>query len=246
MSNHQQVTIVRDTAESNNEVDALAQAQAQAAESQPQSEVPPQETPDRPGWLPEKFQSAEDLAKAYSELERKVGTKAVDFSSMDKYTTEFNESGDLSEESVKAISTNMGIPEQIVRAYVDGQKAVLQSNMSQIMSIAGGEKQYESMTSWAAENMPEAEIDAFNEIMDSGNLNTIRLAVQGLKSRYEQTNGTQGRLIQGETTGLGGGAYRSVAEIVSAMKDPRYAKDPAYRKDVEQRVALSNALGVRQ
>jgi hypothetical protein len=101
------------------------------------------------------------------------------------------------------------------------------------------------MTAWAAENLPEGEIDAFNTVMDSGNLNTIRLAVQGLRARYEQSNGRQGQLIQGETSGTGGSAFRSVAEIVNAMKDPRYAKDPAYRKDVEQRVALSNALGVK-
>jgi hypothetical protein len=30
---------------------------------------------DRPEWLPEKFKSAEDLAKAYSELEKKLGSK---------------------------------------------------------------------------------------------------------------------------------------------------------------------------
>lgn len=242
MSNHQQVTIVRDTAESNNESDALAQAMQQTQHP----EAATQETPaaERPGWLPEKFQSAEDLAKAYSELEKKVGGKGADFPPLDKYTAEFSENGDLSDESIKAISS-MGIPEQIVRAYVDGQKAVYQSNMNQIMSLAGGDKQYEDMTAWASENLPENEIDAFNEIMDSGNLNTIRLAVQGLRSRYEQVNGTQGRLIQGETTGPSGGAFRSVAEIVSAMKDPRYAKDPAYRKDVEQRVAFSNALGVK-
>jgi hypothetical protein len=83
--------------------------------------------------------------------------------------------------------------------------------------------------------------------MDGGDMNTIKMAVQGLQARYAQTNGTQqtGRLIQGDTNGPSGGAFRSVAEIVQAMKDPRYAKDPAYRRDVEQRVALSNALGVR-
>jgi len=30
---------------------------------------------DRPEWLPEKFKSAEDLARAYSELEKKLGTR---------------------------------------------------------------------------------------------------------------------------------------------------------------------------
>lgn len=34
--------------------------------------------PDRPSWLPEKFKSAEDLAKAYGELERKLGSRSAD------------------------------------------------------------------------------------------------------------------------------------------------------------------------
>lgn len=241
MSNHQQVTIVRDTAESNNETDALAVARAEMEKAATET---PQET-ERPGWLPEKFQSAEDLAKAYSELEKKFGgtTKAADFAGLDKYSKEFAQNGDISDDSVKAIAA-MGIPEPLVRAYVEGQKSLQQANINSVMSLAGGEDQYGAMTEWAGTNLDPSEIDAFNDIMDSGNMNTIRMAVQGLKARYEQANGSQGRLIQGETSGPSGGAFRSVAEMVEAMKDPRYAKDPAYRKDVEQRVSLSNALGV--
>ena len=247
MSNHQQVTIVRDTAESNREVDALAQA---VAEQNGTAQAQPQATPvDRPGWLPEKFQNPEDLAKAYGELEKKVGSKdqpKAGFENLEQYSTEFYQNGDLSEESIQAITTNMGIPEQIVRAYVDGQKAVMEGQFTQVMGLVGGDTQYSAMTDWAGENLPEDEVDAFNQIMDSGNMNTIKMAVQGLWARYTQTNGNPGgNLIQGDTTGPSGGAFRSVAEIVQAMKDPRYAKDPAYRKDVEQRVALSNALGVR-
>lgn len=33
------------------------------------------ETPDRPEWLPEKYNTGEDLAKAYKELESKLGSK---------------------------------------------------------------------------------------------------------------------------------------------------------------------------
>jgi hypothetical protein len=247
MSNHQQVTIVRDTAESNNEVDAMAQATAEAQGTAPAQPVTQQQT--RPEWLPQKFQSAEDLAKAYGELEKKVGTKEAPkagFDGLEQYSTEFYQNGDLSDESIQAITTNMGIPEQIVRAYVEGQKAVMDQQFSSVMGLVGGESQYESMTSWAAENLPEDEVDAFNQIMDSGNLSTIKVAVQGLWARYGQVNGNPGaKLIQGETVGPSGGAFRSVAEIVQAMKDPRYAKDPAYRSDVEKRVALSNAMGVR-
>jgi hypothetical protein len=239
MSNHQQITVVRDTAESNGEVDALAQAQAEAAAA---PETPVQET--RPGWLPEKFQNPTDLAKAYTELEKKMSSKGVDLGSLDQYSTEFQQNGDLSPESVQKIVA-MGIPEPLVRAYVDGQKSVMESNVNTIMSMAGGSDQYQGMVDWAADNIPAEEVDAFNSIIESGNMNSIRMAVAGLKARYEQTNGSTGnRLIQGEVRGPSGGAFESIAQIVEAMRDPRYAKDPAYRSSVEQRVALSNALGV--
>lgn len=40
---------------------------------------PPSESvEERPEWLPEKFKSAEDLAKAYSELEKKLGSKTAE------------------------------------------------------------------------------------------------------------------------------------------------------------------------
>lgn len=240
MSNPQQVTIVRDTAESNNEVDALAQARAEA--STPQEQVPQAEKPE---WLPAKFNTPEDLAKAYGELEKRASGGTFNLSGLEKFSQEFAENGDISEESIKAISA-MGIPEPLVRAYVDGQKSIAETNIGSVMSMVGGEEKYAAIVEWAGGTLDEAEVNAFNKIMDSGDLSGIRMAVQGLKARYEQANGTSGRLLQGETTGPSGGAFRSVAEIVAAMKDPRYAKDPAYRKDVEQRVALSNALGVNQ
>ncbi len=33
-------------------------------------------TEERPEWLPEKFSSAEEMAKSYSELEKKIGARA--------------------------------------------------------------------------------------------------------------------------------------------------------------------------
>ena len=60
-------------------------------EAEATTELPPQEerdfvvakdleakTEERPEWLPEKYKSGEDLAKAYKELESKLGTKDED------------------------------------------------------------------------------------------------------------------------------------------------------------------------
>ena len=241
MSNHQQVTIVRDTAESNGEVDAMKQA----LEGAPPPEEP-QPIVERPEWLPEKFKDPTELAKAYSELEKRISNpeNKADFAGLEKYSQEFYANGDISEESVKEIVNTYGLPETMVRSYIEGQRSMLDAETNAVMQMAGGPEAYQGMIEWAAGALPEAEIDAFNNIIDGRNPHAVRMAVEGLKARYQKENGSQGRLIQGEVAGPSGGAYRSVAEIVAAMKDPRYAKDPAYRKDVEQRVALSNALGV--
>ena len=50
--------------ESEEAVDAVSEEQTQETQE------------DRPDWLPEKFKSAEDMANAYSELEKKLGAGA--------------------------------------------------------------------------------------------------------------------------------------------------------------------------
>lgn len=44
-----------------------------AISTSPQQQQTPPADPDRPAWLPSKFKTAEDLAKAYGELEKKQG-----------------------------------------------------------------------------------------------------------------------------------------------------------------------------
>jgi len=36
--------------------------------------------------------------------------------------------------------------------------------------------------------------------------------------------------------------FRSTAQVVAAMKDPRYGKDSAYTKDVEQKLGRSSVF----
>ena len=52
-----------------------------AAQTIPETPAAEEAAPDRPDWLPEKFQSAEDMAKAYAELEKKLGADRKDAAS---------------------------------------------------------------------------------------------------------------------------------------------------------------------
>jgi len=242
MSNHQSITIVKE--------EPVDTAMEQAIKEQQDPQSAPVDQQERPQWLPEKFKSPEDLARAYSELERKFSTPAekpkteaepkTGFN-FDPFAKEYSENGNLSEESIANL-VSQGIPETVVRNYLDGLGAISERHTQQIYGIVGGEQQYTSMMEWASENLDEQEIDAFNSIMEQGNQASMQMAVRGLQARYAQTNGSPSKLVQGETIGPSGGVFRSIAEVTAAMKDPRYHKDPAYRRDVENRLRNSNIM----
>jgi hypothetical protein len=61
-----------------NEEAAIETAQADGRDFVTEADVEKSSAPERPEWLPEKYSSGEDLAKAYKELESKLGTKEED------------------------------------------------------------------------------------------------------------------------------------------------------------------------
>lgn len=216
---------------------------------------PPAE--DRPSWLPEKFASAEDMAAAYAELEKKqsgaqqeapkpegsveeardtVNALGLDF---DALGSEFAESGALSDASYQALA-DKGLDREIVDAYIEGQQAKADLFRAEVLLSVGGEQSYEDISTWAAGNLTAAELNAYNTQVEGGNLTAAKMAIQGLKARYEAENGNEPSLLNGETGGNSAEVYRSTAELTAAMRDPRYKKDPAYRADVERKLSKSS------
>ena len=70
----------------------------------------------------------------------------------------------------------------------------------------------------------------------------LGMMVQGLYTRYQNAMGVEPNLVTGRPATSGPVPYRSTAEIVTAMSDPRYGKDVAYTEDVQKRVGGSNVI----
>jgi len=216
---------------------------------------------DRPEWLPEKFNSAEDMAKAYSELETKLsGNDAPQASEVqnmsqddvaeklddaglnfDAFAEEFIENGTLSDEAYNALE-EANIPKEFVDSWLEGQQVLVEQTRSEVFNMVGGEEQYSEIITWASNNLPEHEIDAFNAAIETGDKSLAMLVVQGLSAKYQATNGVEPSLVQGQASTSVGGSYQSVAEVKAAMSDPRYSSDPAYRKTVAEKLARSSVL----
>ena len=114
------------------------------------------------------------------------------------------------------------------------------AEMNQVYNSAGGEAEYNNLTTWAAQNLDESKMDAFNDIIDRGNATSIQIAVAGLRAEYEAQEGYEGRMLTGKAAKSSGDIFRSQAEVVQAMNDPKYDRDPAYRQDVYDKLERSD------
>jgi hypothetical protein len=216
--------------------------------------VTPPPAVERPAWLPEKFKSPEDLAKAYGELEKKQGSgvkpavepvaqqqqQQQDVSQTDfsNYTKELSEKGNLSDESYKALEAK-GYPKAIVDDYIAGQQARQAATESKILESIGGREQFDKLAEWAGSNLNDGEKAAYEKAIDSGDPATIQLAVQGLHAKFLDANGRPPKLIGGGSASTSD-VYENWNQVTAAMNDPRYRTDAAYRGKVEQKIGRSN------
>ena len=157
--------------------------------------------------------------------------------------------GTLSEETISRFSEMSS--QDLVNAYMEmyengqvGQASqsveMSEAQVNSVMNAAGGEANYNEIVEWAASNLSDRQIDAFDSLVDSGNPAAIGIAFQGLQSAYQEANGYEGRMLQGKAPSSSGAVYRSQAELVAAMGDPRYDTDPAYRADVVEKLNNSD------
>ena len=219
-----------------------------------------------------KFKDAEELAKAYSELEKKMGSSDDEEPEVDTEKEEeseyeetvrpgvelitdaskeyFDNEGKLSQETMEKFS---GMSSQdLVNAYmaireknpnVDSQTEAADLTDAEINTVynsVGGEKAYQNILNWAADNVDGTKLDAFNSIVNNGDATAIQIAVAGLKAEYDTSEGYEGRMLTGKAAKTSGDVYRSQAEVIQAMNDPRYERDPAYRQDVYDKLERSN------
>lgn len=235
----------------------------------------------RPAWLQDKFKSPEELAKAYTELEKKLGapkTEAIPAApapaapaagtpaatpaipdaaaaataaasaglDMEALTREYAENnGTLKQESLDKLAA-VGIKKETVGLFVQGQEALRSQKVAQIEQAAGGKEQMNAALKWASTNLLKAEIDAVNGTFAKGDVAAATLAMQGIVARMTAQLGSNGSHVGGAAVpGASNGIepFRDNAQVVAAMRDPRYATSEEYRRSVYQRMNVSSFAG---
>jgi len=213
-----------------------------------------------------KYKNAQELEKAYLELQSKLGSQekqgeaqaepeqtseepvdeAVDL--LWKVSDEYSANdGKVSEETLEELSKLSS--KELAEAFFRYQDTVEQSSgpegkeltqaeVDSVQQFVGGAEQYQELVSWAADNFSEEEITAFDSVVETGNIPAIKLALQALQYRYQDNMGVEGNMIQGKPASSRE-IFRSQAELVRAMSDPRYDRDPAYRMEIMEKLERS-------
>ena len=168
-----------------------------------------------------KFRDAKALEQAYIELQQKLGQPRDEVQ-----TTE--DEGEPAEQEQEEV------------AEESDSEVINETQAQQLMEIVGGEKAYNSMIQWASENLSAEEIEMYDAVMGKGEPNSIFFAIQALNNKYSDAVGSDGQMLTGRDGSSDNKAFRSQAELVEAMNDPRYDRDPAYRRDVIRKLENSD------
>ena len=229
-----------------------------------------------------KYKNAEELERAYVELQKKIGEKNPEDSESARDTDDAGEEQKTSEETQETKEASPATtliteaseeyyknegklsPEtmekfntmssgDLLAAYMEVQKNnpqaqaqtantpdLTSADVNVIKNSVGGETEYKNIIDWSKQNLEKSEIKDFDALVGTGNLGAIKMAVSGLKSRYENANGYEGRMLSGKPPRTSGDVFRSQAEVVKAMSDPQYDQDPAYRQDIMEKLDRSD------
>jgi len=248
------------TYDPSNDPQAIQAAEERDAESLAVGE---QMEADQEQMLAGKYRNAEELEAAYLELQKKMGESSSDEveqdNEVDEYQSEdpvsemidlasdeYAETGELSPETMEAFKELSS--EELVDAYVRMQanapsesvgREMTDAEVTSVYDSVGGAEEYQQLTSWASENLSEAEIEAYDGLVNSGNAAAINLALQAINAKYVDAMGSDGETLQGKPA-RSRDVFRSQAEVVRAMSDPRYDNDPAYRADIMDKLSASD------
>jgi len=243
-------------------VDTTPDTEVLTADEQDSLEVGEQMVAEQEGLLAGKYKDAQELEKAYIELQGKLGepkeekedtskeleikekkeeTKETDSNFLDRLWDEAQT--EYTNETMQELSkmSSQDLAKMHLKYRSDNQNVVItEKQVGQLKDVAGGTEKYTEMIGWAENNLEKSEIEMYDKVMDKGDPLACYFAVQALKYRFDDASGVEGRMLTGKAPSNQGSSYQSQAQLVEAMEDPRYESDTAYRQDVMQKLERSN------
>jgi hypothetical protein len=194
---------------------------------------------DKPEWLKDKYKTAADQAKAYNDLEKKLGAfkgapdeydltiegTDVKFSKDDPMLQEFLVNAKENGVSQEYITHLLGTYAQALTAHIPNAEAELQKigvNHKQDLQI---------LSQWAGQQLTPEEYSIFNKMVTTAD------AFKVFDKLRQSTTRADVPASQGKA------AHETVEQVTASISDPRYDTDPQFRDDVRRRMSVAMGHG---
>lgn len=211
-------------------------------------EAPKEETPDEEPQ--EGTEDTKDSEEASLDTQRESNDKAIEALGKDLISKgvdflgaieEYQNNGELSQKTYEALE-KAGYPKEVIQGFVETRKAIDNKYAQDVMNHVGGEKDFRELQAWMKGNLSKAELDAYNEAVNSDNLNAVKLILDGIQAKRVAKQGTRRATLIGGASKSAPKGFSGRDEMIKAMSDPRYGIDRAYTISVERKMSLSNGL----
>lgn len=180
-----------------------------------------------------KYNSVDELASAYQELQRAYNQRGVTGDEEADQAEEPEASDDDGDEEEEDLTPDL-TPEQTEQIT------------NKMFDLAGGEQAYRNLQAWAADNIDDARKEAWNESLEKADLANMESQLKSFMWDMMQARGLEPKLGGGRQPTNEQKAFNSEAEVVEMMNDPRYRdpsrRDPAFVAEVERRIAVSDVF----
>ena len=179
-------------------------------------------------------EKVEPTTEATPEAEADAITDVVTSAGLDPsdLQSQLQDTGQLSEEAYDALE-KVGLPRELVSSYAENFVYRQQGQLAEATQYAGGEESWQQLSQWAMQNMPEAEVNTYNDMLGG---NDWKVAIDAIKARRISSTG-EPTLVNGSgISGNTASGYRSKAEMKVDMSNPKYNTDPAFRQDVMRKM----------
>ena len=209
--------------------------------------------------MPEKFKgkSAEEIARAYAELEKMKGKKAdepsdeepadesgeinpileegrpegskdIPADAFSEFLSEYDGNGVLSEASYQKLQ-ELGYPKEFVDEKIEYINYKREKEAEAVLAPYGGREEFKKVSAWAASNFSEQQLENINLQLASGNKQTQDAVLSSLFMGYKQS--VSASAPQDMTLHTNQPQSVKVEGYATKSEYLKDAKDPRYDKD---------------
>lgn len=193
---------------------------------------------DRPEWLPEKFKSAADISKSYSELEKRLGTTAKAPEQYDFSKGDWIDSENASIKEFVDFAKEKNVPQEVMDKMMESMGSYIDSfdvSYEAVKAELGpdAEERLQLLDNWSRATFGE---EVANEL-SNGMITASQIkAVEAMRLKMLDEN------TMVPTDKDSASSVETVEDITAEMTNnlDKYKTDPVYRREIQRKLEAAS------